>query len=539
MPTNSNESPISSSTTTEVVPLMNTSISNTTTILTTTNSGSSLSSLSSSNHMQTPTPTQSNSPLQSTSKQLNKLRRFLSTLYYFGSDISNEIGERVRALMLAVINNALSVEEFHGKIQLTTSFPLRPFALPFLKSTLPLLQKDLLQLARQSKQTTSQYLAQHEEFILLPRDIIERSTSPSISNSKEQIHDSTKRKLTDDTHELDERSRTTKRSSASLNNNNNNNHHRSLVSSTITNNIVSSTSTRRDTREKERAFTTYLREYGSDTQDNSSKNTDDDWRNAENMLNCILEMVTKAKRVLFMLQQKDTHLHRLAETNDLEWRRRHADILTQTEDRIAEVRRKAEEAVLEIKRQSIIDLQKAVSQTEQKSNEILLREREQYQRLNQELKVQTFEEAYALLNRQEDGPEQCWHCGRRAIETCSACNIARYCGQYCQHRDWDLHQKLCGPDLKRKINDNPQLHRSSFSKLDFNISLNPQTATSLNHITRINSDTTEDTPYLSVSSPTIIEATTIGNPIGNNNNNNNNKSDLEKEEITTVKIEHV
>jgi hypothetical protein len=60
-----------------------------------------------------------------------------------------------------------------------------------------------------------------------------------------------------------------------------------------------------------------------------------------------------------------------------------------------------EETVLEIKRQSIMDLQKAVSQTEQKSNEILLREREQYQRL----KAQTFEETYALLNRQEDGPE--------------------------------------------------------------------------------------------------------------------------------------
>jgi hypothetical protein len=64
-----------------------------------------------------------------------------------------------------------------------------------------------------------------------------------------------------------------------------------------------------------------------------------------------------------------------------------------------------EEAVIEIKRQSIIDLQKAVSQTEQKSTEMLLREREQYQRLNQELKAQTFEEAYALLNRQEDGLE--------------------------------------------------------------------------------------------------------------------------------------
>lgn len=61
--------------------------------------------------------------------------------------------------------------------------------------------------------------------------------------------------------------------------------------------------------------------------------------------------------------------------------------------------------MLEVKRQSIVDLQKAVAQTEQKSNELLLREREQYQRLNQDLKVQTFEEAYALLNRQDDGPE--------------------------------------------------------------------------------------------------------------------------------------
>ena len=142
------------------------------------------------------------------------------------------------------------------------------------------------------------------------------------------------------------------------------------------------------------------------------------------MLNCILEMVTKTKRVLFVLQQKDSHFRRVIETNDLEWRRRHAELLAKTEDRIVEVRRKAgqqaieltiprkvlsslflEEAVLEIKRQAIVDLQKAVTQTEQKSNEILIREREQYQRLNQELKAQTIEEAFALLNRQEDGPE--------------------------------------------------------------------------------------------------------------------------------------
>lgn len=140
------------------------------------------------------------------------------------------------------------------------------------------------------------------------------------------------------------------------------------------------------------------------------------------MLNSILEMVTKAKRVMFVLQQKDTHLRRLIETFDLDWRRKHANLVAQTEIRVSEVRRKAgtrwrtavahtrhlrlvEEVMLEVRRQSIIDLQKAVAQSEQKSNEILLREREQYQRLNQELKSQTFEEVYAALNRQEDGPE--------------------------------------------------------------------------------------------------------------------------------------
>lgn len=102
MPTNTNESSISSSTITPVVLSMSTPITNTTSIITTSTSGSSSSS-SSSNHIQAPTPTGSISPSQSASKQLNKLKRFLSTLYYFGSDISNEIGERIRALILALI----------------------------------------------------------------------------------------------------------------------------------------------------------------------------------------------------------------------------------------------------------------------------------------------------------------------------------------------------------------------------------------------------------------------------------------------------
>lgn len=56
-----------------------------------------------SSSLQTPTTTRSISPTQIPPKQLDKLRCFLSTLYYFGADISNDIGEHVRALILALV----------------------------------------------------------------------------------------------------------------------------------------------------------------------------------------------------------------------------------------------------------------------------------------------------------------------------------------------------------------------------------------------------------------------------------------------------
>ncbi|EFX67107.1 hypothetical protein DAPPUDRAFT_8906, partial [Daphnia pulex] len=38
----------------------------------------------------------------------------------------------------------------------------------------------------------------------------------------------------------------------------------------------------------------------------------------------------------------------------------------------------------------------------------------------------------------------CWNCGRRANETCSGCNVARYCSTFCQHKHWEIHHKICG-----------------------------------------------------------------------------------------------
>ena len=58
------------------------------------------------------------------------------------------------------------------------------------------------------------------------------------------------------------------------------------------------------------------------------------------MLNYIVDMVTKTKRSLFILQQKDYNQRKFIERNDLEWRRRHADLISQTDGRIVELRRK-------------------------------------------------------------------------------------------------------------------------------------------------------------------------------------------------------
>ncbi|XP_017893612.1 protein CBFA2T3-like isoform X2 [Ceratina calcarata] len=41
---------------------------------------------------------------------------------------------------------------------------------------------------------------------------------------------------------------------------------------------------------------------------------------------------------------------------------------------------------------------------------------------------------------------KCWNCGRPALETCGGCGIARYCGSFCQYRDWETggHHASCG-----------------------------------------------------------------------------------------------
>ncbi|KAF0024808.1 hypothetical protein F2P81_023610 [Scophthalmus maximus] len=113
-----------------------------------------------------------------------------------------------------------------------------------------------------------------------------------------------------------------------------------------------------------------------------------------------------------------------------------------------EIWKKAEEAVNEVKRQAVSELQKAVSEAERKAHEMISSERAKMERTVAEAKRQAAEDALSIINQQEDSSESCWNCGRKASETCSGCNTARYCGSFCQHKDWEKHHHVCGQTLQ-------------------------------------------------------------------------------------------
>lgn len=60
------------------------------------------------------------------------------------------------------------MEEFQARVQEVTTYPLRSFVIPFLKANLPLMQAELVMLARASKQSPQAYLRANEAFLLDP-----------------------------------------------------------------------------------------------------------------------------------------------------------------------------------------------------------------------------------------------------------------------------------------------------------------------------------------------------------------------------------
>ncbi|XP_071817342.1 protein CBFA2T1-like isoform X3 [Apostichopus japonicus] len=410
-------------------------------------------------------------------RQLSKLKRFLTTLQQFGTDISPEIGERVRSLVMGLVNNALSVEEFHNKLQEATNFPLRPFVIPFLKANLPLLQRELMHCARLAKVNPQQYYLQNEQQILEVK-----STPDPADSSITEVNENGKRRSPDE--RMANRPKENGSSSgvevplpkrhhgvgsptalpgmpSSVNHFN---HlppsHPFRVEDMVHGREPRDFREMRERLDRERERHTPFAGYPPSRESlfpdpfYFDDRIEDEWKHVETMLQCIVGMVEKTKRALAVLHQRS-----IQDREELAlWARRHSQsvdrnfnkrppsgeaAISPVEDRVTEVKRRAEEAVNEVKRQAVSELQKAVAAAEQKANEMVSAERAKLDQSIVEARQKAAEEAVSLLNQQEDSSENCWNCGRKANETCSGCNTARYCGSFCQHKDWENHHRMC------------------------------------------------------------------------------------------------
>ncbi|XP_056316613.1 protein CBFA2T2 isoform X1 [Danio aesculapii] len=435
-------------------------------------------------------------------RQLSKLKRFLTTLQQFGNDISPEIGESVRNLVLALVNSTVTIEEFHSRLQEATNFPLRPFVIPFLKANLPLLQRELLHCARAAKQTPAQYLSQHEHLLLSttvpsPADSSELLLEPSDSKrhspnrSKENgFHDRPPASLEPPAKRICTISPAPRHSPA---------HPLQLPTQIhptpppLQHYALEDISSAQLYREPQRILELKERPrltgsnggYREEPVDHrlTEREWAEEWRHLDHVLNCIVDMVEKTRRSVSVLRR--------CQESDREelnfWRRRsnphdegrkngntsanipfskthsplsaegvNADSPRDVPLRASsgyvpdEIWRKAEEAVNEVKRQAMDEVQKAVAEAEQKAFEMITAERAKMEKTLAEAKRKATEDAIQVINEQEDSSECCWNCGRKASETCSGCNAARYCGSFCQHKDWERHHLICSPGLQNQ-----------------------------------------------------------------------------------------
>ena len=79
--------------------------------------------------------------------------------------------------------------------------------------------------------------------------------------------------------------------------------------------------------------------------------------------------------------------------------------LKQTDDRVSEVKRRAEEAVNDVKRQAVIELQKAVCAAEEKANDALAQAHQRMDKAVSEARRQATDETLSLVNKQENSRE--------------------------------------------------------------------------------------------------------------------------------------
>ncbi|EDV28244.1 uncharacterized protein TRIADDRAFT_53660 [Trichoplax adhaerens] len=380
-------------------------------------------------------------------KQLSKLKRFLTTLRQFGSDISPEVGEKVRGIILDLVNAALSVDEFQHKLQDITNFPIRQFVAQFLRSTIPLLRQELSECAQLSIRpslpslnsiyptppTTPYYHHRHPSS---PLDFYNRNWPSGHADCKLMMYGQ---------------------------------------------NIP--TPARVDLKRKE--YNESLAER-LDSENYRKKGKNDSENNL--MLDQVLEKITPmapyfhenskinpASAAILYEPQKSINrtnsdkqeIQILAAAANKNVKGAEVSELGDFLQSMKGVVRKAEGLLTKLNQQSNKNDQiegKAKNKQDSDKYEEEVQQKEELERshLNSRNSEkngnnkddQDRSSAFSQVKNQSG----CWHCGKKASETCGGCKIARYCSVSCQHKDWNVrHHVVCWQLLTRHPKTDPSL----------------------------------------------------------------------------------
>ncbi|XP_014260067.1 uncharacterized protein LOC106672840 [Cimex lectularius] len=288
-----------------------------------------------------------------------KFRRILQTFVNHARDHSTDRAENVVKLITNLVVGTVNFEEFEKSLYELTKTSPRHYVTTYMKAYTPIFQKEMIQQARNSK-----------------TNLIDYVTSQLLEDEGQEIQ--AKRRRTDRGYD-DELP------------------------------VPNS-----------RPLLVPVHPLASSNPSQANKSNEEQWRNIDVMLNCILSMVEKTIAAIGILQGR-TAEDLMAQTIRL------------TEDRVQQVKKRAEEAVAEVNRKALLELQRAVSAAETRASQLAA----------SDLPRRNSEKAC------NSGPHNsCWNCGRKAEETCSGCNLAKYCSSFCQHKDWESHHTTCRNKFK-------------------------------------------------------------------------------------------
>lgn len=191
-----------------------------------------------------------------------------------------------------------------------------------------------------------------------------------------------------------------------------------------------------------------------------SQATSEDWGHVETMLTSIMGMIDRTRQAVAALKERVV-------ATQAEMDRREHDLEGVIQQRLAD-------AMDKMKRQAAEDKQNLMQEAGKQMRDAVATVRADMESHIAQAQAMGVKEALKESNFQSSSKENCWNCGRRATETCSGCNKARYCGTFCQHKDWSNHMHHCASTTSTSSTTASQPGRATPT-----ITVTPQAATAV------------------------------------------------------------